>query len=127
MGVLTQEDFPPPSETARKGGGAPEVASLGSKGGDLGIMLHDSRSGGLEGGTGLWVLGQGVRRQVTGQAWQAHEGAGSFWSGSADSGEEPVETALSPLEGRHLGGVWAMVWQGVGVPGWQVRAFSLAG
>lgn len=42
-------------------------------------MLHDSRSGGLEGGhRALGVGTGGVRRQVTGQAWQALRGRGEL-------------------------------------------------
>lgn len=68
----------------------------------MGIMLHDSRSGGLEGGhRALGVGTGGVRRQVTGQARQALRGRGELLV-KACRREEPVETA------SHLsrGGIW---------------------
>lgn len=66
-------------------------------------MLHDSRSGGLEGGQGLGVGTGGVRRQVTGQAWQALRGRGELLVKECRQ-RELVETALSPPGGRHLEG-----------------------
>ena len=80
-----------------------------SKGGDLSIMLHDSRTGDL----GCWGRGCEEAGHRTGLAGSTG-GVGSFWSRSVD-GEEPVETALSPLERQYLGGVWALALCGGGL------------
>lgn len=76
----------------------------------------------------LGVGAGGVRRQVTGQARQALLGGGELlvkecrWGGAG--GDSPL-TSREAASGRGLGR--GFVWWGVGVPGWQVRAFSLAG
>lgn len=93
-------------------------------------MLHDSRSGVLREGTGLWVLGQGceggrsrdrpgrlyVRRETSGQGVQTAE--------EPEGGDNPL-TSRGEASGRGLGR--GFVWQEVWGSGWQVRAFSLAG
>lgn len=62
----------------------------------------------------LGVGAGGVRRQVTGQARQALLGGGELLVKEC-RWEELVETALSPLERQHLGGVWAVALCGGGL------------